>query len=232
MPTISITGRSRSQYHPDKNPSVDAEEKFKEIRYGGFLLVRQVHLSLTSQRCGCCTFLYSKAYQVLSDPVCASFSSSLPSSPHRPRTLTGSTMIEPACSLWQERKSHGAWYAEMGLLCCPLNFISLLRMIKRSTEESRWRMPLASLPMCSVVNGSSIMWVSCLSYAHILFLFPIHDEMLQTALYTSIAMANYPISSFSFASLATRSMMTLLMIDTCFRFYNYLVATFRSVRYH
>jgi len=49
------------QYHPDKNPSVDAEEKFKEIRSAPMFLNVLWHFQIS--------ILFSKAYQVLSDPV-------------------------------------------------------------------------------------------------------------------------------------------------------------------
>ncbi|PPQ69778.1 hypothetical protein CVT25_009762 [Psilocybe cyanescens] len=50
------------KYHPDKNPSADAEEKFKEIRYEALYRTAPIdidHIVLS---------ILSKAYQVLSDP--------------------------------------------------------------------------------------------------------------------------------------------------------------------
>ena len=52
------------KYHPDKNPSPDAEEKFKEIRFVGIAF--RLDAAADAGR--------SKAYQILSDSVRVVFS--------------------------------------------------------------------------------------------------------------------------------------------------------------
>ena len=72
---------STPQYHPDKNPSPDAEEKFKEVRYD-VLLALAIHVMLLTPclelakhtecsqiQCVCPSFPLSECPQVGADAV-------------------------------------------------------------------------------------------------------------------------------------------------------------------